>query len=223
MENKQLLENMSRLGYPLFNVVESFNSDETLAQVVKAQNGRYWEGFPVLLANVVKEGGFNYAQVEGYLNDPQEKKRLNDLFLLSLALYEFNKLKSKWVKNLFALENEAQREKVQLYKKALMENVEIKVGNDLLDAQRLKNAFQSYFSLQAAEVREFSRKHDELSLEYAFSQIFSLKQKELFNKKLKGDLLTKTEKEYFSRVVRKKVVALANFELHQLSKKILEI
>jgi hypothetical protein len=46
------------------------------------------------------------------------------------------------------------------------------------------------------------------------------KQKELFKKKLKGLPLTKTEREYYSRTVKKKVVALANAELHSLSKKI---
>jgi hypothetical protein len=51
---------------------------------------------------------------------------------------------------------------------------------------------------------------------------FSPKQKELFQKKLKGELLTKTEKEYFSRTVKKKVAALANPELHRLAQKLME-
>jgi len=57
---------------------------------------------------------------------------------------------------------------------------------------------------------------------YQKSQIFSPKQKELFKKKLEGDLLSKTEQEYYSRTVKKKVVALANSELHALSQKLLE-
>jgi len=39
---------------------------------------------------------------------------------------------------------------------------------------------------------------------------------------LEGLPLTKTEKEYYSRTVKKKVVALANDELHSLAKKLLE-
>jgi hypothetical protein len=61
-----------------------------------------------------------------------------------------------------------------------------------------------------------------MGLEYAMSQVFSPKQKELFLKKLKGNILTKTEKEYFSRAVKKKVLALANADLHRLSRKLLE-
>ena len=48
------------------------------------------------------------------------------------------------------------------------------------------------------------------------------KQKELFKKRLEGLPLTKTEQEYYSRSVKKKVVALANAELHGLARKLLE-
>ena len=44
----------------------------------------------------------------------------------------------------------------------------------------------------------------------------------LFKKKLEGLPLTKTEKEYYSRTVKKKVVALANPELHRLAQKLME-
>ena len=42
------------------------------------------------------------------------------------------------------------------------------------------------------------------------SQMFSPKQKELFKKRLEGLPLSKTEQEYYSRSVKKKVVALAS-------------
>ena len=64
-------------------------------------------------------------------------------------------------------------------------------------------------------------KSDELSVEYALSQVFSPKQKELFFQKLKGEKFTKTEREYYSRAVKKKVLALANDELHGLARKVL--
>ncbi len=57
----------------------------------------------------------------------------------------------------------------------------------------------------------------EFDMEYSLSQMFSKKQKELFMKRLKGEKMTKTEREYYSRTVRKKVLALANPELHKLA------
>lgn len=78
-----------------------------------------------------------------------------------------------------------------------------------------------------ARVAEKSRQrkdaYDELSLEYALSQLFSPKQKELFRKKLDGLPLTKTEKEYYSRAVKKKVAALANAELHRQARMLMEM
>ena len=47
--------------------------------------------------------------------------------------------------------------------------------------------------------------------------LFPPKQKELVLKKLKGEPLSKTEKEYFSRVVKKKLEALLNSELRKIA------
>ena len=94
--------------------------------------------------------------------------------------------------------------------------------NDLeLDPERLKGMFELYFEKKAEKDRRRKEKYEEFSLEYALSQVFSPKQKELFKKKLEGLPLTKTEQEYYSRTVKKKVFALANSELHSLSKKLL--
>ena len=223
MENKQILENMSRLGYPLLDSLTDLDVYETLAQVVKSGNGRFWEGFPVLLANAAKENNFDYAKVESWLNEAGEKARLKDLFLLSLALYQLNKLGFKWTKKLFAQLTESEKQKVQDYREALNKNSALKVSGDDLDPGRFKNAFKSYFTLEAVEAREQGDRHGELSLGFALSQVFPPKQRELFNKKLKGEMLTKTEREYFSRVVRKKASALANDELHQLARKVMEM
>jgi hypothetical protein len=47
--------------------------------------------------------------------------------------------------------------------------------------------------------------------------LFPGKQKELVFKKLKGQRLTKTEREYYSRVVKKKLAAVADSEVHELA------
>jgi len=82
--------------------------------------------------------------------------------------------------------------------------------------------FELYFEKDAEKSRQRKDTHDELSLEFALSQLFSPKQKELFRKKLDGVPLTKTEKEYYSRAVKKKVAALANAELHRLARMLME-
>lgn len=47
--------------------------------------------------------------------------------------------------------------------------------------------------------------------------LFSEKQKELIFKKLKNQHLTKTEREYYSRVVKKKLAVIAAPEIHELA------
>lgn len=223
MENKQLLDNMGRLGYPLLDAQVGFDVYATLAGVARSDKGRYWEGFPVLLANVAKEESFEYAKVEACLVNVREKKRLKELFLLSLALYDFNKLDLRWVKSLTARLTSDDKQKVRTYRDALANNHPLKVSGTELEPERLKKVFKNYFTQEAAETLDLGHRHQELSLESAFSQLFSPKQKELFMKKLKGEPLSKTEREYFSRVVRKKVSALANSELHQLAQRVLEL
>ncbi|MCD6516721.1 MAG: hypothetical protein J7L72_04780, partial [Candidatus Aminicenantes bacterium] len=72
------------------------------------------------------------------------------------------------------------------------------------------------------DLKNYVDMQDEFDLEYAMSQLFSTKQKELFLKKLRGEKMTKTEREYFSRSVKKKVLALANSDLHKLAKKLVK-
>lgn len=223
MENKQLLDNMSRLGYPLLDPQVGFDGYATLAEVVRSDKWRYWEGFPVLLINVAKGESFEYTKVEASLVNAGEKERFKDLFLLSIALYDLNKLNLKWVKRLATQLTSTEKKKVQSYREALVNNSPLKINGTELEAERLKNVFKNYFTLKAAETLDMGHRHEELSLEFAFSQLFSPKQKELFRKKLKGEPLSKTEREYYSRVVRKKVSALANSELHQLAKRVLEL
>ena len=90
---------------------------------------------------------------------------------------------------------------------SLKNSDELQVGNCRMSTHRLKAVFTNYFSQSQARLNELLLVKNELGLEYALSQVFSPKQKELFLKKLKREKLSKTEKEYFSRVVKKKVLA----------------
>jgi hypothetical protein len=54
-------------------------------------------------------------------------------------------------------------------------------------------------------------------LERFLDLLFSDKQKELVYNRLKGRHLTKTEREYYSRVVKKKLVAIADPEMQELA------
>ena len=57
-------------------------------------------------------------------------------------------------------------------------------------------------------------------LDASLDRLFSPKQKELVFKKLNSEAFTKTEREYYSRVVRKKLLAIANGQVNAVAVKL---
>lgn len=222
MRNDNLLKRVGALGYPLFGVEEYQNVNLTLADMVRSRDLRLWEGFPVVLANGAEKGLFNYDKVKLYLRKSFDKSYLASLMVMSLAVYKFFNLKFAWADKLYkSLSNGRKREFDGFLKNLKNNNVFTLAGYEM-SSHRLKSVFNNYFNQSHSRLNELLSVKDELSLEYALSQVFSPKQKELFLKKLKREKLTKTEREYFSRVVKKKVLALSNPELHRLAYKLLE-
>ncbi|TBR17762.1 hypothetical protein EPO66_02120 [bacterium] len=221
MKNDNLLKRVSALGFPLFDVEEEQDVNLTLADMVKSRDLRLWEGFPVVLANSAEKRLFDYSRVTGFLKNSSDKLYFGLLLALSLALFRDLRLKFAWADGLYELLNVEGKKHYKVYSNALQKNQDLYLQSVAMSSQRLKNVFHNYSDSKEAGFKELLYTKEELGLEYALSQVFSPKQKELFLKKLKNDKLTKTEKEYFSRTVKKKVLALANSELHRLSKELL--
>jgi len=222
MVKKELLKNLNRLGYTLMEAEVDFDANNTLAEVVKSKDTRLWEGFPVLLANAAQEYRFDHDQVLKSLPQKEDQESFHALMLLSLAMYQYYHLSFSWSSQ---LSRNLSRQDVAYLKKLrnfLVHDDSVSLSNKRLDAYRLKTTFNNYFEKEAEKIKQLRGKHEELSLEYALSQLFSPKQKELFKKKLNGEPLSKTEREYFSRTVKKKVAAMANPELHRLAQKLME-
>jgi hypothetical protein len=221
MTGKLLFERLSKLGMPLLETDDEFDVNQTLAEVVKSEDARLWEGFPVLLVNAAKDFRFAYKRVLEHLNTKDQMRRFTSLLQLSLSLYDFYHLTFAWTKPLRDGFSEDEKVQIKKLRKELASENSITLNGLLFTPSRLKNAFELYFEKDAQKSRQQKEKFEELSLEYALSQVFSPKQKELFKKKLEGQALTKTEKEYYSRTVKKKVVALANSELHRLAQRLM--
>jgi len=222
MVKKELLENLNRLGFSLMEAKKDFDVNKTLAEVVKSKDTRLWEGFPVLLANAAQEYSFNYDQVLKNLTKRQERENFHFLLLLSLALYQYYHLSFVWSNQLKKRFSNQDLAHLQKLRKSLVHGKVVSFGNKRFHSSRLKETFNNYFEQDVEKTKRLKEKYEDLSLEYALSQLFSPKQKELFQKKLKGEPFNKTEREYYSRAVKKKVSALANPELHRLAQKLME-
>lgn len=222
MTRSNLTKRLSRLGFPQLEVTEESDANAALADVVKSQDARLWEGFPAVLAFSSESGTFNYNRARKHLTGQFDKLYFDALLAMSLALYKALNLKFAWAGKLYQTLGEANKKRFKVFLRALKDNRDLQLGNRLMSSQRLKTTFDNYFRQEQKGLKDLLSVKEELGLEFALSEVFSPKQKELFLKKLRSEKLTKTEREYFSRVVKKKVLALANPELHRLSQKLLE-
>ena len=226
-----LNERIAKLGFPLLKMDPRSEANRTLAEVVRSKDARLWKRFPVMLANAVDANLFDYEQLRNtYLHTRAEVSEFDCLMDLSLALYRVSDLDKSWLEYL--------KQCVRKEKAPEPEELVVKLKNDRqlnvcgcwMSSERLMTAFRNYYvhGRVGTAVGKSHRAVSELlsaklagDLDYSMSQIFSTKQKQLVLKKFQGEKLTKTEREYFSRTVRKKLLALANQELHQLAIKLL--
>ncbi len=221
MTNKTLMEKVARLGLPLMETSEEVDVNQTLAEVVKSGDIRLWEGFPVLLLNSMKDNNFKYEQVSNNLT-PNERATFHALLLLSLTLYLNYHLSFSWVKQLKNRFSDEEKSRLKQLRNWLAHNDSFVYNNTRFDAIRLKKMFELYYEKDAEKGRQKKESFESLSFEYSLSQMFSPKQKELLKKRLEGLPLTKTEQEYYSRTVKKKLAALANSELHHTAQRLLQ-
>ena len=106
---------------------------------------------------------------------------------------------------------------------------------DLLSAGEIQMSSGMYVSIPALENtldryiagpgqyyadRETKASKQPAALDVLLDRLFSPKQKELVFKRRDGKAFTKTEREYYSRIVRKKLEAIASDELAELAKRL---
>ena len=222
MKREDLVFNLGRLGYSLVTPdVQEVGEDqvvELLAELVDSKDLRLVEGFPVVLANCAQRGmNLDFAALLTK-HKPRSRKRqaLEKLLLASSDLLTRQ-----------GLEKPEGLEKVSASLKAkygdLLAADLLSLGRKVsLSTERLRNALRRYSAnLETSRSRrkkEKAKQRRSFQLSYYLSTLFSVKQKELVLKKLNGEPLNKTEQEYFSRTVRKKLEALSNSEVRKVAK-----
>ncbi len=221
MKEQDLMDNLSKLGLTFLMPSEEVDVNETLAEVVKSDDMRLWEGFPVLLANAVKHSAFSMTEVESELSMKQ-REFFRDLLLMSLSVYAFANQEFSWSRSYKQKLSSDDGERVKQWRNYLAHGQPLSLSGRKFSSSRLLKNFRLYASEAVKKAKRSKERHTELSLDYAQSQLFTPRQKEILNKKLDGLRMTKTEQEYYSRSIKKKVVALANEELHAIAKRLLE-
>ncbi len=203
MINIKLLLQAAELGIK----PQKTDPNRTLAEAAESRDLRLWATFPAMLANAAEGGSFNLRAAKAFLGE-DGNRMLELLIFVSLGLYESLGVRFPWRKKLLAAFPERMvsdfAEKFALGRTLELDGLEI-------GAEDFKKSFRRYFSAGAGD----------RPLQRSLSRIFTPRQAELFFKRLRGERMTKTEREYFSRVVKKKTLALADEELHSLARRVL--
>jgi hypothetical protein len=226
MKREELITALEELGYRLFIIEKERLSREKILDVLDELSGsedsRLIEAFPVVLANCAHRG-INLDMgglLSRHKQGTQGRANLEKLILGSSDLLTQEGLEKpegldRTVEPLRAKYGELLREEI------------LDLGkNRSVSVERLRNALRRYArDLERSESALERVKKNQLrsfQLNLHLSTLFPPKQKELILKKLKGEALSKTEKEYYSRVVKKKLEALTNNELRKIASTIIK-
>ena len=221
MNKEDLIFNLGRLGYELVRPetrkVKDYEVLELLDELAESEDPRLVEGFPVVLANCAqKDLKLNFRTLlSRQKSDSCKQQALEKLLLLSSTLLTQQGLDKP--KNLESLSKSLKAK----YGDLLAGDV-VDLGNKVsLSTERLRNTLKRYFAdlstSKSTRDRAKNLQRRSFQLNYYLSTLFAPKQKELVLKKYHGESLNKTEQEYFSRKVKKKLEAMTNKEVMKVA------
>lgn len=221
LTKSELLEALVQYGYELNKPSHQYAGEEVLFNLSKENDSRLLEGFPVAYNNLLSS--------QPHLNldfDSLTAKEKTNLLTLLLLTYALLKLFGEDKGKLTATENFLSR--LSKKWKELLEEVDdkfsrsdsVRVNGINLSADRLKKQFRNY-------VVHFGTKNEsgpklDMELELLLSQFFTPKQKDLLKKRARQEGMSKTDGEYYSRVVNKRLKALANERLYQFTRSLVK-
>ena len=177
--------------------------------------------FPAVLAICARRGLALNSQAlfSRYWETSPKRQNLEKLLFVSAAIFNLQGLKAPH--NLDKIAASLKPKYGELMPKGefqLSSGMQISV-TDLQNT--LKNYTAAHLKPQANRRKSAPSRSDGLGV--YLDRLFSPKQKELVLKKRDGKTFTKTEREYYSRIVRKKLDAIASEEVGELAKKLIRI
>ena len=174
--------------------------------------------FPAVLAICARRGLALNSQAlfSRYWETSPKRQNLEKLLLISAAIFDRQGLKAP--KNLDKIATSLKTKYGDL-----LPGGEFQLSSGMcISIEDLQNTLETYTGGQSkspvVHTRKSRLKSD--SLEIYLDRLFSPKQKELVLKKRDKHAFTKTEREYYSRIVRKKLEAIASENLVELARKL---
>jgi hypothetical protein len=221
MKREELIESLARFGYALIEPkpkkMSKLQISALLEELAGSMDPRLIEGFPVVVANCAHRG----IQLDcDTLLAANARNRDKARSLEQLLLLSWNLLDSEGLEMPVGLDSVAEPLRSRYGDLLDRDTVTLASGVSLSTA-RLRNSVRRYSSDlptgTSARKRAQNKQLRSFQLNLHLSTLFPPKQKELVLKKLKGEEMNKTEQEYYSRVVKKKLEALADADLRKIA------
>lgn len=216
MNKEHLLSSLGSFGYPIFSNLE-IDTVDVLNALVESEDPRLLEGFPVVIASgALKNQKLDLRKLFNLTEkDSVKRMRLEKLLLTSSLLLTLESIDQP--SDLASLARSLKTEHGDL-----LANKEINIGGGIaLSTERLRNTFNRYtFGLKKekrAKERAVDKQRRAFKRNLDLSKLFARKQKEIVLKKYHGESLSKTEQEYYSRVIKKKLEAMTNNDLRKIA------
>jgi hypothetical protein len=221
VKNNDLFERLRKLGFPFFELEEKVDSNSVLSDLVKSGDTRMWEIFPSVLMDSLERGLFDRNRVTEIFEGEKDKEIFRALVAMSLALFKRFGLCCSWEGVLLSVLDDELKEKKEEFFRVIDKGEDLNLEGYKMSVSRLINVFRMYLNKAETSLNDIMSTKEELGVEYSLSQLFSPKQKDIFLRKLRGEKLSKTEKEYYSRAIKRKVMAIANSDVHRMAIKLL--
>ena len=183
--------------------------------------------FPVVLSICARNGVSlnSHALFSKYWESSPKKQNLEKLLLLTDELFDLEGIDAPH--NLKKIAGPLKAKYGTLVSARLLSlssglSISIRtVQNTLRDyTAKIKNAMPAPKSAISGYPRKPDKMERSAELDASLDRLFSPKQKDLVFKKLHGEAFTKTEREYYSRVVRKKLLSIADAQVNHIAIKL---
>jgi hypothetical protein len=216
LSKNELMEALAQFGYELNKPSHSYKSEEVLFSLLRENDSRLLEGFPVAYDNILSN------QKELHLDfkvlSEKEKSKLLTLLLLTyhlLRLFGEDKSKLNLTESYLFKLSKKWKDTLKEVEAKFNNSDFVKVNGANLATDRLKKQFRNY--VVHFGVKSKNEPQLDMGLELHLSQFFTARQKELLKKRLMHEEMTKTEREYYSRVVSKRLKALSDPKLQEFA------
>lgn len=220
MNKNQLMDQLAQHGYALMRPKRTESGEKLLMDLLRQDDARLLEGFPVVLADLMKEKEMPEWQSKKWR--PSFSKKTGHRFFVMMAvsysLFNLFGLKEYADRVFKLLERWGQRKEAEKLADPSLKSVQLD-REVALSVEKLKNNFRNYV-VEQTESADVEKKKHALELDLLLSELFTPRQKELLKKRAEGKQMTKTEREYFYRVVSKRLKALANEDLHRMARQL---